>query len=410
VHLNLPFRDPLVPTGAPLVDAPGRPDGAPWVTTRRPVTAPDAALVDALADFVRAHPRGAVVAGWGAGVSPATMDRFAAAAGWPVLADPLSGLRTGPHAVSTYEALIRASGFADAHRPDGVLRVGAPSASKVLAAWLAADFATWLVDPDDAWLDPGRDGWTRAVCDGEALLAAAADVLADTAPPEAQWPEEWRAVEGRARRALDSYCDADDEPFEGRIARDLVACAPDGATVVVASSMPVRDVEAFSAPRAGVDFVANRGVNGIDGFVSMALGVAAARRGTPVIALLGDLCFLHDVNGLLGAATRDVDVTLVVVDNDGGGIFSFLPQAESAEVSAEEFELVFGTPHGVDLAALARVHDVPTRRVDRATDLIAAVRAAIAAGGVHVVLVTTDRATNVARHRAAWDAVSAALR
>ncbi len=225
----------------------------------------------------------------------------------------------------------------------------------------------------------------------------------------ASWPARWCEAERRARAALDAACDAGDEPFEGRVARDLVAVVPAGATLVVASSMPVRDVEAFAAPREGVDFIANRGVNGIDGFVSTALGVAAARHGSPVVALVGDLCFLHDANALVGVTRRNLDIVFVVVDNDGGGIFSFLPQASSDAVPAEVFELLFGTPHGVDLAALAAVHGVPCADVERASDLPVAVHGAIAAGGVRMVRVRTEHAANVARHGAAWDAVAAAL-
>jgi 2-succinyl-5-enolpyruvyl-6-hydroxy-3-cyclohexene-1-carboxylate synthase len=173
--------------------------------------------------------------------------------------------------------------------------------------------------------------------------------------------------------------------------------------LVVASSMPVRDVEAFARPRSGVRFLANRGVNGIDGFVSTVLGTAAVSPG-PTVALLGDLCLLHDSNGLLGAAGRGVDATFVVLDNDGGGIFSFLPQAEQPE----HFELLFGTPHGVDPAALLSMHGLPADRVEKAGEVVPAVEAAIAAGGVRFVIVPTERADNVRRHRDAWRAVAAA--
>jgi 2-succinyl-5-enolpyruvyl-6-hydroxy-3-cyclohexene-1-carboxylate synthase len=145
-------------------------------------------------------------------------------------------------------------------------------------------------------------------------------------------------------------------------------------------------------------------VNGIDGFVSTVLGVAAARPG-PAVGLLGDLCLLHDVNGLIGAQRRAVDATFVVLDNDGGGIFSFLPQAELPE----HFETLFGTPHGLDLAALVAAHGIPVERVETASGVVPALHAALAAGGVRVVLVPTDRATNVTRHREAWAAVEAAL-
>jgi 2-succinyl-5-enolpyruvyl-6-hydroxy-3-cyclohexene-1-carboxylate synthase len=419
VHLDLAFREPLVPSGAPPVDASGRADGRPWVESHVAVPAPDERTVAELAGLVREQARGVVVAGWGAGVEVDTAVRFAAVTGWPLLADPLSGLRVGPDAISTYEALLRVPAFADAHRPDAVLRVGALPTGKTLPAWLRGVTPTVLVDPDGAWLDPGRDATTRLACDPEMLLTAVADVVEHDDHDDRQgsgdhaWRDDWRGAERSARRAIDEVCDATDELFEGRIARDVVAALPDGAILAVASSMPVRDVEAFAARRDGVRFLANRGVNGIDGFVSTVLGAAAAAHaepgGGPVVGLLGDLCFLHDVNGLVGAAGRDVDAVLVVVDNDGGGIFSFLPQASSDAVSAADFEAVFGTPHGLDLSAVARAHGVDCEIVEHAGDLDQRIKEGIAAGGVHVVLVRTDRSTNVARHRAVWDAVQDAV-
>jgi 2-succinyl-5-enolpyruvyl-6-hydroxy-3-cyclohexene-1-carboxylate synthase len=177
VHLNLPFREPLVPTGAPLVDAAGRADGAPWTIVMAEHRGPDDDTVAALAARVRAAPRGALVAGWGARVAPETAARFAAAAGWPVLADPLSGLRTGPHAVSSYDALLRDDRFADAHRPDLVVRVGAPPTGKPAVTWLGPDVAQVLVDPDRAWLDPRRAASQLLAVDDDALVGAVADAL-----------------------------------------------------------------------------------------------------------------------------------------------------------------------------------------------------------------------------------------
>ena len=219
------------------------------------------------------------------------------------------------------------------------------------------------------------------------------------------WLDDWLDVEARARVAIDDFLDAEAAPFEGRVARDVADAVPDGGTLVVASSMPVRDVESFARPRDGIRYVANRGVNGIDGFVSTVVGVALASH-APVVALLGDLCFLHDTNGLLGVASRGIDATFVVVDNDGGGIFSFLPQATAVP---DHFEALFGTPPGVDLAALASVHSVPVVDVTRGAEVTEAVTASIAAGGVRVVRVRTDRVANIAQHRAAWSAVAAAL-
>lgn len=401
VHLNLPFRDPLVPTGDELIDAPGRSDDRPWTASSQGVRAPSVDMLDALAHLVADHPRGLVVAGWGAGVRPSTALRFAEVAGWPVLADPLSDLRV-PGTVSGYDPLLRVPGFADDHRPDVVLRIGGPTTNKPLVQWLDPSVDQVVVDPDDAWLDPMHGASTRMVADPELLLgelADAVDVMVDD-----EWVRAWTDADEAACDAIDGLVDGWDEPFEGRIARDVVRASPAGTPLVVASSMPVRDVESFARARDGVTFFANRGVNGIDGFVSTALGVASAT-GEPTVALLGDLCFLHDANGLLGAVDLGVDATFVVVDNDGGGIFSFLPQAGLPD----HFETLFATPPPVDLAALASVHRVPVTEVGAASELEPSLLAAVEAGGVQVVRVRTDRAANVTRHQEVWAAVADSL-
>jgi 2-succinyl-5-enolpyruvyl-6-hydroxy-3-cyclohexene-1-carboxylate synthase len=186
---------------------------------------------------------------------------------------------------------------------------------------------------------------------------------------------------------------------------------PDGGRLVVSSSMPIRDVERYAVARAGipdraVTVHANRGANGIDGVVSTAVGVAAGSA-APTVLLIGDVAFLHDSNGLLGAAGRDVDLAVVVVDNDGGGIFSFLPQARV--LADERFETLFGTPHGLDLVALASAYGVDARRLPPGEDVADAVAAAVAKGGVRVLVVTTDRRANVAAHRRIDDAVAGAV-
>jgi 2-succinyl-5-enolpyruvyl-6-hydroxy-3-cyclohexene-1-carboxylate synthase len=399
VHLNLPFREPLVPTGAPLVDAPGRSHDRPW-TARAPGTrGPSVGMLDALVELIGSTPRGLVVAGWGADVEPDTLMRFADVTGWPVLADPISKLRV-PRTISTYDPLLRGAAFAGTHRPDVVLRVGGPLTNKISMQWLDSDIGQVLVDPDGAWLDPHHAVSGRMLADAEPLLDALASRLTGVAL-DSEWREVWYDADASARAAIDGLIDGWDEPFEGRIARDVAAAVPNGGSLVLASSMPVRDAESFAAPRRGIDVMANRGVNGIDGFVSTVLGIAAGSGG-PTVGLLGDLCFLHDSNGLLGARDRELDATLVVVDNDGGGIFSFLPQADLPQ----HFETLFGTPHGIDLAALARVHGIPLTEIAKAADVAPAIGESAAAGGVRVVLVRTDRATNVTRHREVWAAVA----
>ncbi len=407
VHLNLAFREPLVPSGA-VGPVGGRSGGRPWVTTSAAPSVPDVSDVSRLAGLVAATSRGLVVAGWGAGAGSEVVERFAAAARWPVLADPLSGVRSGPNAISTYDALLRVPAVADRLRPDLVVHLGAPLTGKVATSWLDPDVPRILVDPDGAWLDPHRGASERVVADPGALLAAIALLLEEIGGGgSSPWLDEWRHAESVARSAVDGLLDGDDEPSEPRVARDLVACLPAGSSLVVGSSMPVRDVEAFARPRRGVRFHSNRGVNGIDGFVSTVLGVAAAAGpdDRPVVALCGDLTLLHDAGGLLEAARRDIDAVFVVVDNRGGGIFSFLPQA----AFREDFETLWGTPHHLDLAALCAVHGIPAHRVARASELAPAVLQAAAEGGIRVAIVTTDRDANVAHHRRLHDAVRHAL-
>jgi 2-succinyl-5-enolpyruvyl-6-hydroxy-3-cyclohexene-1-carboxylate synthase len=394
VHCNFAFREPLLPTGAPLVDAPGRADGRPWTRSTTAPRAPSAADVTRLAARVRACPRGVLVAGWGAGVMPGTVGRFAAAAGWPILADPISEVRTGPHAISAYEALLRVPAFADGHRPDLVLRVGAALTSKIATAWFDPSVPQVLVDPHDDWLDPQHAASERAAVDAEALLAALADELA--APGASSWLDDWQRAERSARIAIDRTLDASPAPCDGLVARDLAAALPDGASLVVASSLPVRALEWCMAPRAGLRVFANRGANGIDGFVSTVIGIAQTNGSAPTVGLCGDLCFLHDSNGLLGATAP---ATFVVVDNDGGGIFSYLPPAE-----LPEFERLFVTPHGLDLVEVARAHGAAAERVDDVHKLLEAVQTP--ADGPRVLVIPVDRAASVARHRALWDAVA----
>ena len=406
VHLNLPFREPLVPTAGGKPAAPsalpaGRRGTAPWTATLPGERPPSPEEVASLVSAVTGR-RGVVMAGWGAGARPEAVDAFASAWGWPVLADPLSGLRVGDLALSTYDPLLRSSRVAALLRPEVAVRLGAAPTNRAAASWLDASVPQVLVDPAGSWLDPHRSASLRLTCDPTLLLQAAAESVAGASDPA--WLERWRAADDTARACIDDLVDSWPTPFEGRVARDVVEALPTGATLVVGSSMPVRDVESFARPRSGVRFLANRGANGIDGFVSTVLGVAASSAG-PVAALCGDLTFLHDAGGLLGAAERGLQAAFVVVDNDGGGIFSFLPQAD---LDPGTFETVFGTPHGIDLAALNAVHRVPTRAVVTAADLVPVLHAALDEGGVQVVLVRTGRADNVERHRRVWAAVAEA--
>jgi 2-succinyl-5-enolpyruvyl-6-hydroxy-3-cyclohexene-1-carboxylate synthase len=404
VHLDLAFREPLASPPTAFADT-GRAGGAPWTVSHHPERRLASTEVADIARRLRSVERGLVVAGWGAGVRVQTANALASALGWPLLADPLSGLREGPHAISTYDALVRSEAFASQHRPDLVLRLGAPLTSKGTTAWLDASIAQIVVDPDARWLDPHRAACERLPVDAEPLMSDLVDLLGGAAR-ESAWSAQWHGADASARAAIDAGLDTDDTPFDARIARDVFAAVPDGGALLVASSMPVREVEWFAAPRGGLRVHANRGANGIDGLVSTTLGIAAGAN-VPTIGLLGDLAWLHDANGLLGAArlaASGVDATFVVADNGGGGIFHFLPAS-----AMPELEKLFVTPQTVDLAVLARAYGVDATRVERASEVGPAVVAALAAGGVRLIVVPTDRRTNVARHEAIWSAVAAAI-
>jgi 2-succinyl-5-enolpyruvyl-6-hydroxy-3-cyclohexene-1-carboxylate synthase len=256
--------------------------------------------------------------------------------------------------------------------------------------WQAASGAVEVADRP--WLDASR--------------TVAAFGLADLPDAEPGWLERWEALDSAAEAAIAGVLAAHPEPTEPGAARDVLANLPAGSHLVVASSMPVRDLEWYAGPRPDVTVHANRGANGIDGTISTALGVAVATS-APTAVLLGDVAFLHDAGALVGLDRRGVDLTIVVVDNDGGGIFSFLPQADA--LPAERFEQLFGTPHGVRPEHLAAAHGLASLTVEDAGSVGLAVEASVRAGGARLVVVRTDRAANRALHDELHAAVAAAV-
>ncbi len=410
VHLNLAFRDPLVADPSAIPAA--RPGGRPWhrvLPHRAEPATGDGSDGDGGGDpgddlLLRAE-RGVIVAGAGAG-DPEAVHALAGSRGWPVLADPPSGCRVPePTTVAAFDALLRHRPFAEAQTPEVVVRLGAPPASKVLAGWLATSKAHQvLVDPDSAWVDPERTASVVVRADPtvwcRALAGADPGPDTDPGPGLGAWSTTWAEAEAAAQAAIDRVIDRHPEATEPGLARALAGGLVAGSTLVVSSSMPVRDLEWYAAPRTGHRVLANRGANGIDGVTSTAVGVALATGG-PTALLTGDLAFLHDANALLGLARREVDLTVVVVDNGGGGIFSFLPPAHA--LAADRFELLFGTPQDVDLVALAGLYGLRATRVDDLAALAAALAAPVAPGGARlggaqVLVVTTDRQANVAVH------------
>ncbi len=411
VHLNVPFDKPLEPGSDepdPLGGGRARGRGEPWVRVHAVAPrAPDDALDD-LARRLAAARRPVVVAGPSARASEVgrAARALAGAGGFPLLADPLSGGRYGPDTVAVpvhYDLTLRDAHVREALEPDFVLRVGLAPTSAALLGWLSSlgHVPQVVIDAGPRFKDHLAVAEEYCVWDAaDAMLRLAERLSRDL---EA-WPALWRAVDGAAATAL-AMLPADPSD-EGRLMAEIVRAIPGGTPLFVSSSMPVRDLDAFGGAHEGpLTVFGNRGASGIDGIVSTALGVAAGA-GQATVAVLGDLALLHDVNGLLAAREPDVQVVFVVVNNDGGGIFHFLPVRDHEPA----FTPYFATPHGIDLSNAAALYGVEHRRVDSVDELAAAVREALYGATSVVLEVRTDRDENRRAHERAADEVARASR
>lgn len=404
VHLNLAFREPLLGVAAQLPDA--RTHAGPWhagMGSARRLAADD---VDDLLAYLSGR-RGVLVVG-DLGGEAGAVHALAQALQWPVLADVRSGARVpGPHTISLVDLVLREPETATALQPEVVVRLGAPWASKVLAQWLAGAPDDVLVDPFDAWLDPSR-ACRRHVTADPTLVCEDLVKRGGLRPAPACWIELWRRADDCAAKGVEEALGSNTEQpdlSEPAVARSLLSALPAGAHLLVASSMPVRDLEWFSEARTGATVHANRGANGIDGVVSTIVGLGVGAPDAAVYGLLGDLSFLHDASGLVTAASLGVPVTLVVVDNGGGGIFEFLPQARSLDRAL--FEKLFGTGQPVNIAAVSRAFGFEVVEVSTLDEFTDSVRSASAQA--RVILVKTDRVANVAAHDEVYAAVANVL-
>jgi len=411
VHLNLPWREPLAPVpveGAVTATDPlaleGR-DGRPLTAVTRIDLEPSSFLLDEVAGHIADAIAGVIIAG--RQLDPELREplaHLARASGFPILAEPTSQLRCGPHdrsqVITTYDQLLRDERFARSAVPDLVLRFGEMPTSKPLRTWLAASGADQIVvDPYGGWNEPSRRAAALLRADPTELAAGWAARLEGE---ERSAPEAWIAAERAARGALEGALDAEGPITEPALHLALGRAHRDGELVYTASSMPIRDQESFlAAAETDALFLCNRGANGIDGLISSGIGAAAAS-GRPTTIVSGDLGLLHDIGGLAALREVAVPVRIVVIDNDGGGIFHFLPQ--EAALGAEEFEALLGTPRGVDVAKAAALFDLPHHRLESLAELPIAL-----AAGTGLIEVRTDRQTNVDAHRRATTAVHNAL-
>ncbi len=416
VHVNAPFREPLVPTG----DLGPWPElaAAPFTGVTSGVRHPPEADLRRLAERIAATPHGLIVAGpteaADAGPTAAAIARLAAAAGYPIVADPLSGLRTGPHdrsrVLARADQLARPGPWIDAHPPELVIRFGAMPTSKPVVELLKRARPELLV------ID-GEGGWREAALlpvtflHADAVATANGLVEAIGARDANPWTADWLAADAAADRAMRSWLADLDEPFEGAPFDAVAGTLPDGAVLWAGNSMPVRDLDGW-LPTTGttIRVYSNRGANGIDGVVSTALGSAAVA-GSPVVLVVGDVSFLHDLGALVTARITGVSLTVILIANDGGGIFSFLPQASTAAPAVglpERYEQLFGTPHGIAAGPIVEAVGHRHRIVDHRS-LASALREAIGQPGLTVLELPTDRARNVELHREAARVAAEAL-
>jgi 2-succinyl-5-enolpyruvyl-6-hydroxy-3-cyclohexene-1-carboxylate synthase len=417
VHLNVPWREPLAPipvegqvTATDSLALEGR-GQAPLNAVVRSISRADEGTLDGLAERMEATERGLIVAGRQMDPMLAEpISALAAAAGYPILAEPTSQLRRGPHdrslVVSAYDHIARERSAE--LEPRLVVRFGDLPTSKPLRQWLAAieGLEQIVVDLTGEWRDPTRRAETTVRADPSATARSLTERLGRlrpgaTAVAGAPFATAWLDAERAVREALDGRIEGLDELSEPGVWSALARALRDGDSVLAASSMPVRDMETFLRPGTeGVRFLSNRGANGIDGLVSTSAGLATGS-GARTWAVLGDLALFHDLGGLAAARDRS-DLRLIVIDNAGGGIFHFLPQADA--LPDAEFEQLLGTPSGLDPARAAELFGLSVAAPSSSPELDEAL-----AGDARMIVVRTDRHRNLELHRELSSLAAAAV-
>jgi len=423
VHLNWPLREPLAPTARSLSMADAANKAASTTDARatrfsRASLVADPRDVDELVALALCCERGVVCCGpMDADARLASaLAAFSTHAGWPIFADPASQLRRGGWTRGTPildagDLIARAPRFAAAHAPEVVIRIGDPPVSKAQRLWLEASApqTVWWLDEGGQWGEPSRQA-TRVVRGGAAaLLEAVVSRLSDASGRSRRWCDALVAANARGRSALSAElglrdsdsATASDRPVASglTLAAAVAEALPAGGQLFVSNSMPIRLLDLALATGSGALRVfCNRGASGIDGVTSTALGVAAARQ-LPTLLFTGDLAFLHDLTGLLLARREAIPLVIAVLDDGGGGIFSFLPVAEQADAVA--FDRLFRTPHGVDLAHAASLFELDYQAVASVEAFPKALAAALARPRVSIVHARVDPDENTRGFRSA---------
>lgn len=402
VHINVPLREPLVPTINEPLFSPS--------SSARIVYKGNKHLCEEMIDELYAElsgvEKGVIICGdlHIEGFSDAVV-KLAEALQYPILADPLSSLRTGTHEkqwiVESYDAMLKCETFANHFVPDVVIRFGAMPVSKSLYLWLQhhKQVKQIVVDEAGQWRDPTL--LLHALVEAnEVQFCHELAKRASTATRSSQWVSQWQQMNAHAKQILLQAKD-EKEMFEGKIFIELAQLLPDDATLFVGNSMPIRDADTFfMSSHKRIRLLANRGANGIDGVVSSALGASYVAQ--PLVLVIGDLSFYHDLNGLLAAKLQQLHATIIVLNNNGGGIFSFLPQANEPK----HFERLFGTPTDLSFQHVVNMYDGHYEKVETWEQFRCAVMDALARPTLNVIEVPSSREYNVKIHRKLWKDVS----
>jgi len=365
VHLNLPFRDPLAPIPQPSAQAIAstfKPEA--FFASITPLSFTPSPLHPLTPSPLPPFPsNGIIIAGVAQPTAPEaycrTIAQLSQTLGYPVLAEGLSPLRNyadlNPNLITTYDLMLRSPALAEKLAPESVLCVGGMPTSKQLRAWLEKmQPRLWIIDPEGRNLDPLHGRTTHLRLSIATLLQA----LPQATPTPSPYLALWRTIEAQVRQAVDQTMRETDTLFEGKAAWLLSQVLPVGTPFFINSSMPVRDVEFFWAPgNSRVQPFFNRGANGIDGTLSTALGIAHRQQSS--VMLTGDLALLHDTNGFLLRQHFVGHLTIVLINNNGGGIFEMLPIAQNNPA----FESFFATPQAIDFAKLCATYAVEHERI-----------------------------------------------
>lgn len=427
VHLNFPLREPLVPeTNAawPLPPSEqrqsaawhGRPDATPYVSvsTAR-LAAPPVSTITQLVQRLHTTPRGLIIVGPqdDAALADALLP-LAQYLHYPILADPLSQLRCldSDLLITSYDAFLRVKN--NLCEPEFIIRFGAMPTSKPILLYLQhyMNCPQLIIDGQNGWEEPtqlaGELIYTDPVTFCQQLLATLQQHESGEENRERRhWLASWQQTDKLTQQTLLATIQNFTEPFEGRAFTELTNLLPPEATIFVGNSMPVRDLDTFFWGRQGrIRLMGNRGANGIDGLVSTALGISAVNDpDKPTVLVIGDLSFLHDLNGFLAAHLHKLHLTIILINNDGGGIFSFLPQASYPTY----FEPLFGVPLGLDYQTIQQLYGWQMHRAQTWELFRMQLRKALPGKGIHIIELRTNRETNVLMHRQLWKAVEQVL-